>query len=177
MIITGIAPPPHQLYGKSHLAANELVYLASQALKKYKASRIVSTLEPGWDQALAKAALELKLPFTVALPYAGRDNSMAAGARIAYYELLSRSDEVYKISDVECPTAIFDCLCWQLDQSDMVLVLWDFNFEDDIFAAIKYGLDQRKTITNLWQDWQNLSNLRKIKNQSYQSWKTGAQIF
>lgn len=177
MIITGIAPPPGRLYGKSRLAANELIYLASKALHNYKVSRIITPLEPGWDQALAKAALELNIPFTVSLPYPGRDSKMSAGAKITYYELLSRAEEVYLISENDSPTALHDCLYWQLDQSDMGLVLWDYCFEDDIFAAIKYGIEKGKTIINLWEDWYKLSNLSKIKTSTYQSSKTGAQVF
>jgi uncharacterized phage-like protein YoqJ len=177
VIITGIALPPRRLYGNSRLAANELVYLASKALKKYQGTRVISPLEPGWDQALAKAALELKLPYTVALPYKGRDNGMTTGARINYYELLSRADEVYIISENESSSTLYDCRCWQLDQSDMGLVLWDYNFYDDVFLSIKYGLDHRKTINNLWQDWQVLSGLRQTNKQSYQPQKTGAQVF
>jgi hypothetical protein len=177
VIITGIAPPPASLYGKSRLASNELVYLASKALKTYEASRVVTSLDPGWDQALAKAALELKLPYTVALPYAGRDSEMKRGTRISYYELLSRADEVFLISNGECPTAVFDCRCWQLDQSDIGLVLWDYEFYGEIFEAVRYGIEKGKTINNLWEDWCNLSNLRKIKTFSYQDHKTGAQVF
>jgi hypothetical protein len=177
VIITGIAPEPVRLFGKSHLASNELVYLASKALKTYLASRIITSLDPGWDQALAKAALELNLPYTVALPYSGRDNEMKRSLRINYYELLSRADEVYLVSDTDCPTALFDCRCWQLDQADMGLVLWDYDFESDIFEAIQYGLEKGKAINNLWQDWCNLSNLRKVKTISYQDHKTGAQVF
>jgi hypothetical protein len=175
VIITGIAPPPGRLYGKSRLAANELVYLASKALKEYQASMVITPLEPGWDQALAKAALELKIPYTVALPYPGRDSEMSQEARVSYYELLSRAHEVYMISEQVSPAAWHECRCWQLDQSDMGLVLWDFSFEGEIFTAVKYGLDQGKTINNLWQDWCTLSNLRKIKNISYQN--AGAQVF
>lgn len=178
MIITGIAHPPARLYEKSHLPSTELVYLAAKALKKYKAAHLVTSLSLGWEQALAKAALELDIPFTVAIPYPGRDSVLKKDALVLYYELLARAAEVYQISDAYCATAVMESNCWRVDHADGVLALWNFEFHGDTFQVIDYALKNHKEVVNLWRDWEYLFSLRRKDQSTYTPKKrSGAQVF
>ena len=178
MIITGVSHKPERLFERSSLPSNELVYLASKALKSYKATRLITSLEPGWEQALAKAAIELKIPYVIALPYPGRNSEWSREARVAYYELLSRAEEVYQINDSCSETALFECHTWQVDRADVVLALWDYEFEGDTFAVIDYALQQDVEVGNLWQDWSSLYKLRKQNTRNMvESSRKGAQVF
>jgi hypothetical protein len=112
MIITGIAHNPQRLHEKSEQPSTELVYLAARALENYQATSLVTSLSYGWDEALAKAAVEMKIPFTVAIPYPGRDTSMKREDMVIYYDLLSRPEDVYRINEAYCDTAAYECFCW-----------------------------------------------------------------
>jgi uncharacterized phage-like protein YoqJ len=178
VIITGIAHSPQRLLERSLLPSNELVYLASKALKVYDATRLITSLELGWEQALAKAAVELKIPFVVAFPFPGRDSTWDREIRILYYELLSRADEVYQVNDTFSETSLYECRCWQTDQADLVLALWDYEFDNDtVFDAIHYALDKDVKVTNLWQDWFMLNHLRKKNQPEIVSRHKGAQVY
>ncbi len=178
MIITGIAHPPARLYEKSPLPSTELVYLAAKALKKYKAGHLVTSLSPGWEQALAKAALELDVPFTVAIPYPGRDNVLKKDSLVLYYELLAKAEEVFQISDTYCDTAVMECNCWRVDRADALLALWDYEFFGETFQVIDYALKNNKEVVNLWKDWEHLYGLRRKDKSAYTPKKrSGAQVF
>lgn len=178
MNVTGVAHSPKRLQERSLLPSNELVYLASKALKVYGASHLITSLDLGWEQALAKAAVELNIPFVVSLPYPGRDSYWERENRILYYELLSRAAEVYQIHDTYQASSMQECRFWQTDQSDLILALWDYEFEkDDVFDAIRYALDKNVKVNNLWQDWHSLSHLRKKAPTTVVVRHKGAQVY
>jgi hypothetical protein len=161
MIITGIAHNPKRLHETSEQPSTELVYLAARALEKYQATSLVTSLSYGWDAALVKAAVEMKIPFTVAIPYPGRDTNMTREDMVIYYDLLSRAEDVYRINDTYCDTAVYECYCWCVDHSDQVLALWDYEFTGEIFQVIDYSIKHDKRVINLWEDWSQLYTLRK----------------
>jgi uncharacterized phage-like protein YoqJ len=178
MIITGIAHAPEQLKERSSIPSGELIYLAKLALLEYKATHLITSLEPGWEQALAKAAIEMEIPFTVAIPFIGRDADWDREARLQYLDLLARAHEVYRVSDHYSENAMLDCYHWRVDRADTVLALWEYEFCGDIFAAMNYAMNCDKTAVNLWQEWTHLVNLRR-KNARLPAApkKRGAQVF
>jgi uncharacterized phage-like protein YoqJ len=178
VIITGIAHPPGRLYEKSSIPSNELVYLASKAIIEYKATGLITSLEPGWEQALTKAAVELKIPFTIAIPYPGRDAEWSKESRIQYYELLSRADQVYQINDQFDEANRHEAHQWQIDRADIVLALWNYEFSGYVFEILDYALAKDVQVRNLWQDWRSLFELRKSQRTTYVTNKReGAQVF
>jgi uncharacterized phage-like protein YoqJ len=177
VIITGVAPIPEKLHERSILPSNELVYLASKALRGYRAKNLITSLEPGWEQALAKAAVELKIPFVVAFPYPGRDTEWSRESRILYYELLARAVEVFQVADSKYESAPLECHQWKIDRSDMVLALWDYEFESEVFQSIQYSLEKGVEVNNIWQDWHSLYSLKKAQPSYQKSTRKGAQVF
>ncbi len=179
MIVTGISHAPARLHERTYLPSTELVYLATKALREYKAKHLVTSLSLGWEQALAKAAVELKVPFTVAIPYPGRDRVLRRDAQALYHELLSKADEVYQVSEEYDDSSMYEAHCWRVDCSDQVIALWDYEFRGDCFDVIKYALDHDRTVTNLWEDWRHLYMLRKNQTTytSYGDRTRGAQVY
>ncbi|MGE5223127.1 MAG: hypothetical protein ACM3PY_11870 [Omnitrophica WOR_2 bacterium] len=183
MIVTGIAHDPTRLNERGYLPSTELVYLASKALRAYQVKKLITSLNPGWDQALAKAAQELKIPYVVAIPYPGRDGGLKRDAQVLYYDLLARSDEVFRISEEYCDSAMLDCHCWRVDESDLVMALWDYEFEGETFDVIDYALKHGKEVANLWKDWSNLYTLRnnpdtiKVSSPDHPKASRGARIY
>lgn len=178
MIITGIAHPPERLHERGPLPSPELIYLAKMALKEYEATHLVTSLEPGWDQALVKAAIELNIAFTVAIPFPGRDTALERESRLLYLDLLARAREVYRISECYNSTAWIDCHCWRVDQSGAVLALWEYEFSGETFKVMDYALKNDRQVINLWEDWFHLFNLRKKNSSLYTPRRSrGAQVF
>jgi hypothetical protein len=178
MIVTGIANPPNLLHEKTNLPSLELIFLASQALRKYEVTHLITSLSPGWEQALAEAANEVEIPYTVALPYSGRDQAWKGEARIRYYDLLTRAYEVYQVSDIYSENAMLECHYWMVERVDLILTLWSFEFSGETFMVIDYGIKKGIKVTNLWRDWEALYTLKRnnrVKTGSTR--RGGAQVF
>jgi hypothetical protein len=178
MIITGIAHTPARLHERTYLPSNELVYLASKALREFNATSLNTSLSLGWDQALAKAALELKIPYSVAIPYPGRDRVLKRDAQVIYYDLLAHAAEVTQVSEDYCDSAMLEAHMWRVDHSDYVLALWDYEFTGDCFRVIDYALNSDKPVANLWEDWRKLYMLRKGNHEYDREGRPrGAQVY
>lgn len=177
MIVTGIAPPPQHLHDRSYLPSSELVYLAIKALGDYQATHLITSLALGWEQALAKAAIELEIPYTVAIPYPGRDADWKRDARVLYLDLLARSAEVYQVSDVCSDTALLEGHCWRVDRAGLLLSLWEYEFQGDVYAVMNYAMQIERTVVNLWEDWYRLYHLRRRTRSFTPLKKVGARVF
>jgi hypothetical protein len=178
MIATGIAHPPIRLHERSDIPSAELVYLATMALKTYGATHLITSLAQGWEQALTKAAIELKIPYTAAIPFPGRDAGWKREARLLYLDLLARAGDVYRICDEWSESAVMEGHFWRVDRAELLLGLWDFEFQGDTFQTMSYGLKSGVTVVNLWNDWSHLYNLRRTRPVvSIRNGKVGAQVF
>lgn len=177
MIITGIAHPPARLYERQILPSLELVYLAVRALNRYGATEVITSLSLGWEQALAKAALELDIPFTVAVPFRGRNYDWNYDVDRLYNELLADADHIYCVSDEYTDHAMMLDHHWRIDRSDAVLALWDYEFQGETFTVIDYALKSRKSVFNLWKDWESLFRLRKYRPSTSQTSRNGARVY
>jgi hypothetical protein len=178
MIVTGIANPPNLLNERTNLPSAELVFLANQGLKEYEATHLLTSLSPGWELALAEAANELDIPYTVAIPYPGRDQEWKGELRIRYYGLLARAHEVYQVSDGCQENVMLDCHYWMADRADLILALWNYDFFGDTFDVVDYGIKKGIAVTNLWHDWESLYTLkRNLRVKMGPPRRHGAQVF
>lgn len=178
MIITGIAHIPQRLKERNLLPSSELVYLARRALCEYDATHLITSLAPGWEQALAKAAIELEVPYSVTVPFPGRDAGWDRALRNLYLDLMARSAQVNRFSESYRETALTECRQWRADRSELVLALWEYEFQGDVFETMRYASQKGLKVVNLWQDWERLASLRRRKL-AYASADTiaGARIF
>lgn len=178
MIVKGIAPMPQAIHDRADLPSVELVYLAKKALEAYRVTRLITSLEPGWEQALAKAAIEMEIPFTVILPYPARDTEWRRDVRIAYLDLLSKAEDVQRLADNRHAIALLNCHRAQIDRAECVLALWEYDFKDETFQLLQYGLKRGITVVNLWEDWTHLYKLRRQRAAAPKApRRTGAQVF
>jgi uncharacterized phage-like protein YoqJ len=178
MIVTGIAHPPARLHERSEIPSSELVFLAKMGLNTYRATHLITGLAQGWEQALAKAAIELEIPYSVAIPFPGRDADWKREARLLYLDLLARASDVYRVCDEWFEEAVMEGHFWRVDRSEIVLALWDFEFQGDTFQTMSYGLKTGRTVVNLWNEWSHLYSLRRARPVvSIQNRKIGAQVF
>jgi hypothetical protein len=178
VLIAGIAHPPQELHERSDIPSGELIYLAKRALRVYKATRLITSLSPGWEQALAKAALELSLPYCVAVPYPGRDADWNDKLQVQYLSLLARAESVDRLAENYSTTALFEGHIWCVEQSQIVLALWDYEFNGFTFDIIDHAVENGRTVVNLWKEWSQLSSMRRRKNFANQIPRPkGAQIY
>jgi uncharacterized phage-like protein YoqJ len=155
----------------------DLVYLAVRALNRYGATEVITSLALGWEQALAKAAIELGIPYTVAIPFRGRNYDWNCDVNRLYHELLESAERIHCISDVYSDHVMIEDHLWRVGRSDAVLALWDYEFQGETFSVIDYALKSRKLVINLWKDWESLFRLRRHRSSPVQQSRNGARIF
>ncbi len=180
MIITGIAHAPVRLLERTSLPSAELIHLARLALQTYGATRLITSLAPGWEQALAHAAFESGIPYTVAVPFPGRDHEWKKEERVHYYKFIARADRVHRISDRYHVLASLDAHLWQVDRADTLIALWDYDFRGETYDTMQYATQSEKQVVNLWEDWSLLREIRKtlrVRTLPVPTPKVGARVY
>jgi hypothetical protein len=175
MIITGIAHPPARLGEKNPLPSLELTYLAVRALQEYPAAKLITRLAPGWEQALAKAALELEIPYTVTVPQPRREITWRAEALALQRELLAAAAEVRQPDPRGTPPGAAELR--RVEEADLILALWNYDFSGETFSLIEHALKKGKQVVNLWRDWEAVLSLRKVYGLPAPLKRSGAQIY
>jgi hypothetical protein len=85
---------------------------------------------------------------------------------------------VYRVCDEWREEAVMEGHFWRVDRSELVLALWDYDFQGDTFQTMGYGLKGGRTVVNLWNDWTHLYSLRRARPAVFiQNKKIGAQVF
>jgi hypothetical protein len=178
VIVTGIAPTPQALHERAYYPSGELINLAKNSLHFYGATHLITSLSWGWERALVKAAVELEIPFTVAIPYPEREIEWKPEARRGYQEMLSKAQDLQLVSERLTPTAVTESLFWRANRADLVLALWEYDFEGMTYEVMRYAWSEGKMVVNLWEEWQRLFSLRRQRRLSYVSCeRSGAQVF
>lgn len=118
-------------------------------------SQVNSGGAQGWDQAVAVAARQLAVPYTIAVPFSGQESKWPAEAQEYYRTILAGAHTVITVSPGGYAAAKFAVRDrWLVENADVVLALCDDKPEKSgtrltmEFAQAK-GLD----ILNVWSDW------------------------
>lgn len=112
----------------------------------------------GWDQALARAAINLGIPFDAYVPFAGQEWRWPAAAQYQYRQLLMFADRVI-VCD-QGPYAVYKMQRRNermVDACDLVLALWN-GAEGGTANCVRYALDMaKKPVENCWAEWERLT--------------------
>jgi uncharacterized phage-like protein YoqJ len=162
MKIAGTGHRPAKLGGYGEEVFTKLVLLARRALEKYQPTEIISGMALGWDQALAQAALDLKIPYTAAVPFKDQAKRWPQTAQMKYQQLLQNSKAIIYVRSNWSPEAFALRNEWMVnqltDRKDRLLALWDGQPGGGTSQCIEYALAQKKQIINLWQVWESLQS-------------------
>lgn len=157
MIICGTGHRPDKLGGYSPEVFEELKSLAHMYLcTATDLKEVVSGGALGWDQALAAAALDLKIPLTLALPFPGFEDRWPDSSKVFLYSLMSRAGSEVSTNVVfvcEGPYAGWKMQKrnqWMVDRADKVLALWNGS-TGGTANCIAYANKVGKPIINLWE--------------------------
>jgi uncharacterized phage-like protein YoqJ len=160
MIITATGHRPNVLGGYSPQITKKLRAFAREIVEELGPDRIVSGMALGWDQAVAWTAVDLKIPFTAAVPFRGQEKAWPATSQQEYSKLLYRSDEVVYVSPGGYAAWKMQArnvwMCNLLKPNrDLVLALW--NKEAGGTAnCVEYARSKDLVIWNVWDRWKEL---------------------
>lgn len=104
MIVAGTGHRPDKIIVGSHNGYHpdverRLVQFALRCLTRLKPELVVSGMAQGWDQALASAAVWLKIPFDAYVPFEGQENLWPGASQRQYRALIAKARRVVVCSE------------------------------------------------------------------------------
>jgi uncharacterized phage-like protein YoqJ len=181
MVITGFGHRPDEVGDYSIDTLAKLTCFVSDTLVQLGATKVISGMGLGLEQAMALAALELKLPLIAALPFDGMEKMWPERSQQLHRTILKDAANIHTITpSAFTPFATRDR--WAVDNSEGVLILWknwksDEKYEETIKPKIitdevgnivftqvrdtngilqrivEYADDKDKAIYQLWPQW------------------------
>ena len=150
VIVAGTGHRPNKLGGYDDRVFKRLVDLAKAIIKETKATKVISGMALGWDQALAQAAIELGIPFIAAIPFKGQESRWPTSSQKKYQEIIQKAEEIIIVCPGEySPKSMQIRNEWMVDNCDLVIALWDGS-SGGTGKCIRYEKSINKPINNQW---------------------------
>lgn len=144
---------PEKLGGYTEEAFKALTEFAEDWLRRTKPAKIITGMALGWDQAVAMACVNAKVPFIAAVPCDGQESQWPVKSQEFYVWLLSKAEKTVYVSD----KPYFDgCMQlrnkWMVDNSDALLALFNGS-AGGTKNCFDYATNCKKIVINLWDSW------------------------
>lgn len=111
---------------------------------------VISGMALGWDQALAEAALDLKIPVIAAIPCYGQESKWPQKSKDKYKAILSRIKTIHIVSPKYTSSCMQDRNVWMVDKATDILALYNGDYGGGTYNCIQYAQRKNKNIINLW---------------------------
>ena len=156
MIVAGTGHRPNKLGGYTRDAQTRLFNTAIKSLEHLQPTKLISGMALGWDQALARACVELNIPFIAAVPFAGQETVWPAASQREYRELCEAASDFIIVSPGGYSAAKMQIRNeWMVDHCDRVLALWDGS-PGGTRNCVDYAKTVNKPISNAWKCFQRM---------------------
>ena len=158
MIIAGTGHRPNKLGGYSKQASRRIYDVAKHYLDTMEPDGVISGLALGWDMELAEAALDLCIPLTCAIPFAGQESRWPKESQDRWNKIVKHATYTHIVSEGGyAPWKMQTRNIWMVDNCDLVLALWDGS-DGGTGNCIKYANKIDKPIVNLWDKYNGTGN-------------------
>lgn len=158
MIVAGTGHRPDKLGGYDHKTFDRLVVVAARWLEEQETKQVgsieyvISGMALGWDQAIAQASIELRIPFDAYIPFKGQELRWPRTSQQFYYALMSSARHVKIVSSGGYAG-------WKMNKRneamvDMctdVLALWNGQQSGGTANCIRYAELRKRPIHNQWE--------------------------
>lgn len=154
MIVAGTGHRSKKLLSYTKNLDSVLLKLALDYFNEQKEiTRIISGMALGWDQAIAKAGIEIGIPVIGAVPFTGQESVWPDFCKKDYYRILDHCQEVIIISEGSYSSAKYQIRNeWMVDHCNFVLALWDGS-GGGTGNCIDYCKKVRIPYINMWDDF------------------------
>jgi uncharacterized phage-like protein YoqJ len=155
MILAGTGHRPDKLGGYGALVQRRLIEIARIALMEYKPAVVISGMALGWDQALARAAVDVGIEWWAYVPCTGQEKRWPPTSQVLYRELLHSAKMVKYVT-----MGPFTETCLQKRNEAMVndchrlMALWN-GTRGGTWNCIQYATMRHRPIINLWKKFQS----------------------
>lgn len=153
VIIAGTGHRPDKIGGYTQVAEDRVYNLAYDTLKALQPDIVISGMAIGWDQALAQAALDLKIPLHAYVPFEGQESRWPMMVRENYWRIRHKATHVNIICEG-------DYASWKMQKRNeamvrdctAILALWNGS-SGGTANCVFYAQRQRKKVQNLWPEF------------------------
>lgn len=158
MIVCGTGHRPDKLGGYDAGVRGKLYDVAHNYLAmEHRISEVVSGMALGFDQALARVAIDLGIPVVAAIPFQGQERKWPADAQAYYRKLLERCKFAKLVCEGDyAPQKMQARNEWMVDYSHRVVALWNGDPTGGTYNCVQYAKGLCRPIDNLWHDWESL---------------------
>ncbi len=109
----------------------------------------ISGMALGFDQWAAEICIELSIPFTAAVPFAGQESKWPASSQGPYRALCSRAFNVHIVCEGGyAPWKMQRRNEWMIDHADLVIAAWN-GTPGGTENAVDYAHSKKKPVYNL----------------------------
>lgn len=118
-----------------------------ETIKKLDPDEAISGMALGSDQWFAQICVELKIPFTAAVPFAGQEMMWPRVSQNAYYTLLNQASKIETICEGKyAPYKMQIRNQWMVDRCDALLAVWDGSPDGGTANCVTYATKLGKTV-------------------------------
>lgn len=150
MIIAATGHRPEKLGGYSPEAFDRLYRLACWYLMARQPSAVISGLALGWDQAWAKAAIELGIPCHGAVPFEGQQSRWPEESQARYWALRNQCASVTIVCDAGYSARAMQLRnIWMVGHCNLVCALWD-GTAGGTANCVKYAQKVGRAVENIY---------------------------
>lgn len=157
MIVTGTGHRPDKLGGYDKEVFRRLCKFAEQELVRLNVRTAIVGGALGWDMALGVAALCLKIPYVMILPFEGYDERWTDQQRVVNDMLRMGAREVGFV----CKPGYER---WKMQRRNQVMVDTAQSYQGKVLAlwngtdggtanCVRYAEERRVPVENVWPSW------------------------
>lgn len=114
--------------------------------------RMAIGMAVGWDTAVARACIDLTIPFVAYIPFLGQESRWPGRDQEMYRYLLTRAEAVIVCAKHHLMVAYFERNEMMIDSSDELLAFYSGS-RGGTAHAVGYANGWLKPVRNCWQDW------------------------
>jgi uncharacterized phage-like protein YoqJ len=153
LIIAGSGHRPDKLGGYDPHTTLRVLKLATNALRHWKPTTIISGMAQGWDMALAQAAISLDIPFWAYVPFKGQEQVWPSATRLYYHALLAKAQKVVICTDGAYTKASMQIRNQRMvDDCELLLTLWNGS-SGGTANCITYAMFAGRPYVNLYPQY------------------------
>lgn len=156
MKLAGTGHRPNKLGGYEVEASMKVAQLANMVLEYYSPTLVISGMAQGWDQALAQAAYDRKIPFHAYIPFEGQEYVWPSVSRYYYRALLAKAALVKVCSPGDySPRAMQVRNQAMVNDCDLLIALWN-NTPGGTANCLQYAAAVNTPYINVWSNFEEL---------------------
>ncbi len=151
---TGHRPPKLGL-DYSERSCRKLREFISISLVCMQPKEVISGMATGFDQALAEAALILKIPLTCAVAFEGMESKWPSDGKKRFKDILAGATKIHVVSPGSYAAWKFITRDkWMVDNAELMLALFDDSEpQSGTGQTVAYAVKQGRPVVNLWTSW------------------------